>query len=278
MTLALYDPSTDSKLPYTPTRPQGVMCAALAGAPAPLAQVRQAAIDALLRRLVHAQPECAELAGLLAEAARDVCEPEAVRYWALSLHYRDEGQADDWLHADPRARCEQAVAHLAGTLQRLRTLPAGRIVPVQTAPPSVLAAFPVSLRAALEDDLDTPRALAATDAFLSAVNALCDAALSKKGRVNASAVAAAEAGFAAIDALLGLRIARPEAWLRRVRDRQARQRNIDAAAVEAKIAQRASLRAAGDYAAADRVQSELLALGVRLHDGPWGTSWSMTTT
>ena len=275
MTLALYDPSTDSKLPYTPSAPRGVSCVAIAGAPALLTQVRQAVVDELVLRVVGARVLGAELAALLTQAAHDAYEPEVVRYWALSLHYRDEGGSGSGLEADACAACEPRVVELAATVHRLRTLPPGRIVPVQTAPPSVLAAFPDVLRATLEDDLDTPAALVATEAFVRAVNALCDAALSKKGRVNASAVAAAEVGFAALEALLGLGFARPEAWLRRVRERHARQRGIDTAAVEAHIARRASLRAAGDFAAADQVQAELLANGVRLHDGPSGTSWSL---
>ena len=275
MTLALYDSSTGTKRPYSPGQHDGVECVPPAGVSAALADVRQAVITNLVARLTGtARHDDASLARLLTAATDHAFEPEAVRYWALSLHYRDagEGTAAD---ADPRAACETRVTELAATAQRLRTLPAERIVPVQTAPASTLAGFPSSLRGRLEDDLDTPRALLALDGFLSAVNALCDTALSKKGQVNASAIAAAEVGFEASEALLGLGFARPEAFLRRVRDRRARERNIDRADVEARIARRAALRAAKDFTAADQLQDELLALGVRLHDGPAGTSWTL---
>jgi cysteinyl-tRNA synthetase len=131
------------------------------------------------------------------------------------------------------------------------------------------------LRSALEDDLDTPRALDVLSTFLAAANALCDAAMAKQGRVNASAVEAAEAGLDAIEALLGLGTTPPDALLVRIRDRRARARALDVGRVQQRIAQRAARRAERDFEAADQIQAELHALGVRLHDGPDGTSWSL---
>lgn len=46
--------------------------------------------------------------------------------------------------------------------------------------------------------------------------------------------------------------------------------------VEGKIAERASAKAAKDYARADAIRKELEAMGVVLKDSPTGTTWSMT--
>lgn len=45
--------------------------------------------------------------------------------------------------------------------------------------------------------------------------------------------------------------------------------------VEVLIGERAAAREAGDYAAADRVRDELVALDVELRDSPDGTTWSL---
>ena len=46
-----------------------------------------------------------------------------------------------------------------------------------------------------------------------------------------------------------------------------------AAKVEASLAERKEARAAGDFARADAIRSELLAMGVAIEDGPSGTRW-----
>ena len=150
------------------------------------------------------------------------------------------------------------------------------MVPVQTAPAEGLARLADALPEALEDGLDTRRALAEVQAFAVAVNALCDTAGRKKGRINASALAEAEAGFAIIEALLGLVGEEPAPLLRRVRDRRARARGLELAQVEQLIGERARARAQKDFAAADALQQRLLALGVSLIDAADGTtSWTL---
>ncbi|UCD74932.1 MAG: cysteine--tRNA ligase [Phycisphaerales bacterium] len=48
----------------------------------------------------------------------------------------------------------------------------------------------------------------------------------------------------------------------------------EAAIIEAKIAQRTEARAAKDWAAADAIRDELLAMGIAIKDGPEGTTWT----
>ena len=49
---------------------------------------------------------------------------------------------------------------------------------------------------------------------------------------------------------------------------------IDEAWIEARINQRNAARAAGDWTTSDRIRDELGAVGIALHDGPDGTTWS----
>jgi cysteinyl-tRNA synthetase len=103
---------------------------------------------------------------------------------------------------------------------------------------------------ALADDLNTPKALAVLHELLGELNRTADPALA--ARLEASA------------GLLGLLGATPEAWL---------QGGLDAARIEALIAERQAARKGKDFARADAIRAELLAQGIILEDGPQGTTW-----
>jgi cysteinyl-tRNA synthetase len=51
------------------------------------------------------------------------------------------------------------------------------------------------------------------------------------------------------------------------------QGGADAAAIEARIAERAEAQTNRDVTAADRIRDELKAEGIILEDGPGGTTW-----
>ena len=77
-----------------------------------------------------------------------------------------------------------------------------------------------------------------------------------------------KAALLAGGAELGLLQQTPAAWFS-----QASAGAIDAVRVEGLIAERNAARAAKDWATADRVRSEIAALGVSIQDGPQGTQW-----
>ncbi len=115
--------------------------------------------------------------------------------------------------------------------------------------------IPAAVMAALCDDLNTPRAIAE-------MHRLADAALARDQK--------AARGLRAGGRLLGiLWLENPDQWFQRPFLGAA----LDAAAIEARIAERAQARREKNFARADEIRQDLAALGIILEDGPAGTTW-----
>jgi len=168
---------------------------------------------------------------------------EAMRYLLLSAHYR---QPLDW--------SEGALQQAVTTLDRLyRTMEAA------LDPDPDIATDPEVL-AALEDDLNTPAALAALNRIARELAQAGDHKMQRElsGRLRASG------------ALLGL-LQQPEQWRRQ----RMRSVEVDPAEIDRLIRARSTARAERDFAAADAIRSQLDALGIELEDGANGTSWRL---
>lgn len=159
--------------------------------------------------------------------------------------------------------------HLYLTRKRLVDLPPERVVEVQTPPASALT----NVRFALQGERERVRE--AVLGFLKAVNELCDGALRRHGRVNRSAVQAAEESFGSLASELGLGSEDCATYLRALRDTRAAEQELDVSAIEASIRERAAARAARDFVTADHLQRELLARGVLLLDNAQGSDWTL---
>ncbi|TVS12489.1 MAG: cysteine--tRNA ligase [Wenzhouxiangella sp.] len=163
---------------------------------------------------------------------------EALRYVLLSAHYR---QPLDWSDKV----LEQAQATLDRLYGLLRDHDDGRAAEPD---PAVIAA--------LEDDLNTPTALAALNQVARAIS---------NSRPDPSAAARLRASGAA----LGLLEQTAEEWF----DQRRAESALDVDEIQALIAARNEARSHRDFTTADRIRDDLAERGIVLKDGPEGTVW-----
>jgi cysteinyl-tRNA synthetase len=174
---------------------------------------------------------------------------EAVRLALLSAHYR---QPLDW-NEQLLLESEQKLDRMYGVLR------AADITGARPSPPSEEP--PAEIIAALEDDLNTPRALAELFSLARAANRSADprerAALARSLRCGAW--------------LLGLLGADPLAWFRRAAAEAGEQ--PEEAEIDALVARRDAMRRERNYQEADRIRDQLADLGVVVEDGAEGSFW-----
>ncbi|MYH34243.1 MAG: cysteine--tRNA ligase [Gammaproteobacteria bacterium] len=174
---------------------------------------------------------------------------EVLRLALLSARYRDPLEWSDELVAASRQRLDRLYRVLLDCATETREEGHSR-----AAEPSA------ELVQALEDDLNTPAALSVL------------AAEARKLRAGAVEPVVGAAALKAGGFLLGILQTDPAEWFTVAESEP----ELTAEEIETRIAERAGERAAGDYAAADRIRDELAGRGVILEDGPQGTTWRRT--
>jgi cysteinyl-tRNA synthetase len=183
--------------------------------------------------------------------------PAAVRYLLISAHYRKElSFSYDGLD-DARA----AVRRILDFADRLDHAPTHADAPASALPAIADAALDAFERG-LDDDINTPAALAALFTFLRQTNAALDRMTAVRPTERARAVEA----LGSMDEVLGiLEIARRDAGP-----------DPDLADwVEQKLAERQQARKDRDFARADAIRDELGSAGVVVEDTPQGARWKL---
>ena len=225
------------------------------------------------------------------EAALRMAPPEVWRLLVLGTHYAHPIDFSRTREGAAAESCETVrgtidiafdrLEYFYETLRRAAEALAGAPFPPD-APvvdaaraEATLAAF----AAAMDDDFNTAKALAGLGEAMKYVNELVD----MKGKDVKKLPGGRDSQLATIARLtadlrealgaLGLCRLDPAAALAEMRAFLVRCRGLDAAAIEAKLAERATARANKEWARSDALRDELKALGVELRDGATGTVW-----
>ena len=214
-------------------------------------------------------------------------DSEAFRYFLLGVHYRGPVNFDIEKREDGRVvfpgldEAERRVEYLYATREALSAMAGDASSDGDVA--GIVRDAPKQVMAALSNDLNTSVALSVVGELARFANDLVMQWAKKKGdgaaRMNARTLAAA--AVQSLDACcraMGLMQASAEDFYHRTRARRLGLRKLDAAAVEAKVKERAAARAAKDFARGDAIRAELAGLGVELQDVPGTglTKWKVT--
>jgi cysteinyl-tRNA synthetase len=194
---------------------------------------------------------------------------EALRAWFLLAHYRSPIEAS-----------ERSIADAAVAVERLHAT----FADAATADPSAQEAIRTiagraadAVRAALDDDLDTPGALAALFRAGTEIRAVVDETARGAGPRGPAPHATSDPLRALHEAARPLGVLREDAagYLAERRRARIAVADVDEADVARRLRERAAARAAGDFARADAIKADLLRQGIVLRDGPHGTTWDV---
>ena len=173
--------------------------------------------------------------------ALDFYDPQSLRLFFLSSHYRS-----------PLFYSEETVRSQERAMQRLRQ---AANAPSEDGPQINAAQFRERFIEAMDDDLNTPRALAAIFDLVREIN---------RGRESGSNTTAAQNVLRELAGVLGLTLDEPIA------------ESAEAAPfIQTLVDVRAELRAARQFQLADSIRDRLTELGVNLEDSPEGTTWRL---
>ena len=182
---------------------------------------------------------------------RDVLKvhnPEVVRYFLTSAHYRSNIDYSNSSLTEARSALERFYQALQG-------------ITVEESPQGVNHSYEQRFCEAMEDDFNTPKALAVLFELVNELNT------AKHAKAPELPHLAGE--LKRLAGILGLLQQNPDQFLRG--DDQEGQ--ITGEEIEAWITKRAAAKANKDYAEADRIRQSLLDQGVILKDSRDGTTW-----
>jgi cysteinyl-tRNA synthetase len=183
---------------------------------------------------------------LLVKELAESVPGEVIRYVLLSAHYR---APLDWTD-DALVQARNALDRLYGALRA-----------VSDVEPLASDQVPSALLEALEDDLNTPRALAVLFDLAKQINSGVEGEQASQLKA-----ALMQAGY-----LLGLLQEDPDLWFSQGSE------DVDADLVDRLIEERLQARAEKNWSRADEIRDQLSDMKIVLEDGAEGTKWRVAT-
>ncbi len=187
---------------------------------------------------------------------RDVlqhCDGETLRFFLIRTQYRSPFNFSDTLLDEARIALRRLYTALDAVAWDVLQAQSQSSITDWSHPAA--AAF----QAAMNEDLNVPQALAVLFELANELNRSHDMAVAVRLRQ--------------LGAVLGLLQKSPRAFLQQVVG-AASSEALNAADIQARIDERIRAKQMKNFALADQIRADLLALGIALQDGPQGTTWS----
>jgi cysteinyl-tRNA synthetase len=211
----------------------------------------------------------------------DRFDPETLRFFILSAHYRSPIDFSDQNLDESRIGLERIYSCLAAIEEALNRIPASaefpaveHLSPIGLELQEKITQFIPRFVEAMDDDFNTALALGvifetvrATNRFLAESQDLSPVAMSLIAHVRHL--------FDEVGTVLGLFSTKPSAWLDGIKSARADQINITPEEIERLIVERAEARAARNFKRSDEIRDLLLEKGVQLLDSAQGTTWNV---
>jgi len=194
--------------------------------------------------------------------------PEVLRFFLLSKHYRTPLDFAKSAVLD----LQSGLVRIYRTVQRANSL-LGRTYEKWSKPMEGSLAegeedtFFGRFIEAMDEDLNTPNAIALIFEKVTEMNKAMDSGLDDTGK---KALAKDLEHLYSAAKVLGILGEDPEDFFEKV---AAQSDAVDPAVIQRLIAERAEARAGKDWARADAIREELKSMGIVLEDGPKGTTW-----
>ena len=211
----------------------------------------------------------------------DKFDPETLRFFILSAHYRSPIDFSDQNLEEARTALERIYSCLAALDEVLSR------TPVSAELPAVEHLSPIGLELqekveqfiprfveAMDDDFNSAQALGiifetvrASNRYLAETKEFTPLALGLVAHVRHL--------FDEVGAVLGLFACPPAEWLAGLKNARSGQIDITADEIERLIAERSAARAARNFKRGDEIRDLLLEKGIQLLDSPQGTTWNV---
>jgi len=177
-------------------------------------------------------------------------DPIAIRYLLMSAHYRAQLNFTE----EALSNAENTIGALRATLQRVRSIDV-RTKGNNPELGKTLSREEREFEKAMDDDLNTPQALAALHRMARAINRAID-----QGKISGEDALTITSQLSRLDRVLG------------IFSKETTRESLPEEA-ERLIKQREEARARKDWTTADKLRERLLAIGISVEDTPRGTVW-----
>ncbi len=206
-------------------------------------------------------------------------DPEVVRFFILSAHYRSPIDFSDQNLDESRTGLSRFYEALAQLEKKLATrvdgdTEQGQMAEALTEPVEKLVRLDERFRSAMDDDFNTALAIGHMFDAVRAINRILAEENLLHGSLSAI-LSKAHDDLLRLGDVLGILGSNPATWLDHCAREGLADSGLNGAEIEALIAERREARARRDFARADQIRDELAAKGVLLLDGPEGTTWKM---